>query len=225
MQDMGVRVLFEGANGVRLLKGLWTALRISLLSMAFSFVLGTLLGCAMTLKNPVVKAAAKIYLEFIRIMPQLVLLFLAYFGMTKAFGIQLSGYASALIVFTMWGTAEMGDLVRGVLISIPKHQYLSGLALGLSPWRVYLHIIFPQSARRLIPLAINLSTRMIKTTSLVVLIGVVEVLKVGQQIIEANRYAAPSGALWVYGAVFLLYFIACYPISSLARLLENKWKG
>lgn len=56
-------------------------------------------------------------------MPQLVLLFLVYFGLTKAFGINLSGEVSSVIVFTVWGTAEMGDLVRGALQSIPKHQY------------------------------------------------------------------------------------------------------
>ena len=71
----------------------------------------------MTIKNPVTKALTKIYLEFVRIIPQLVLLFLVYFGLTKSFGINLSGEASSIIVFTIWGTAEMGDLVRGALIS------------------------------------------------------------------------------------------------------------
>ncbi|HBP24818.1 MAG TPA: amino acid ABC transporter permease, partial [Oribacterium sp.] len=64
----------------------------------------------------------RVYLDFIRIMPQLVLLFIVYFGTTRAFGINLSGELSAVIVFVLWGTAEMGDLVRGALISIPKHQ-------------------------------------------------------------------------------------------------------
>ena len=80
-----------------------------------------------------------------------------------------------------------------------------------------------QAARRLLPQAINLATRMIKTTSLVMLIGVVEVLKVGSQIIDAARYDAPQGAVWVYAAVFFLYFIACWPISLIAGKLERKW--
>ena len=117
-------------------------------------------------------------------MPQLVLLFLVYFGLTKAFGINLSGEVSSVIVFTVWGTAEKGDLVRGALQSIPKHQYESGEALGLGKLQVYWYIILPQTLRRLIPLAINLTTRMIKTTSLIVMIGVVEVLKVAQQLLE-----------------------------------------
>ncbi|MCI8729695.1 MAG: amino acid ABC transporter permease [Lachnospiraceae bacterium] len=225
MQDLGIRVLFMGNNFIRLLGGLWITVKISLISVGLSIVFGLLLGMIMTLKNPVVKCLTKIYLEFIRIMPQLVLLFLVYFGATKSFGLQLSGEVSAVIVFTMWGTAEMGDLVRGALISIPKHQYESGAALGLDSRQIYRYIIVPQTLRRLLPLAINLATRMVKTTSLIVLIGVVEVLKVAQQIIEANRYTVPDSALWIYGCVFFLYFIVCWPVSRLAVRMEKKWEN
>lgn len=224
MQDLGIRVLFMGDNFARLLSGLWVTVRISLISVVLSIILGVLLGMVMTIKNPVTKALTKIYLEFVRIMPQLVLLFLVYFGLTKSFGINLSGEASSIIVFTIWGTAEMGDLVRGALISIPKHQYESGEVIGLNKIQIYRYITIPQTLRRLIPLAINLTTRMIKTTSLIVLIGVVEVMKVAQQIIEANRYTAPDAALWIYGTIFFLYFIVCWPISLLEGRLEKKWK-
>ncbi len=224
MPDLGINILLDGRNMVRLLEGLWVTVRIAMLSVAISMVLGVLLGMVMTLKNPITKALSRIYLETVRIMPQLVLLFLVYFGVTKTFGIHLSGEISAIIVFVFWGTAEMGDLVRGALISIPKHQYESGRAIGLTGVQIYQYIIIPQTFRRLLPLAINLATRMVKTTSLIVLIGVVEVLKVGQQIIEANRYTAPTAALWIYGAIFFLYFIVCFPISRLAGRLEKKWQ-
>ena len=156
-------------------------------------------------------------------MPQLVLLFLVYFGTTRAMGINLSGELASIIVFVLWGTAEMGDLVRGALISIPKHQYESSQALGLTKSQTYLYIIIPQTLRRLLPLSINLITRMIKTTSLVLMIGVVEMLKVAQQIIEANRMSSPNAAFGVFLVVFVLYFLACWPISMLARYLEKKW--
>ncbi len=65
------------------------------------------------------------YLEFIRIMPQMVLLFLVFFGTTRAWGWDLPGETASIIVFVLWGTAEMSDLVRGALIAIPKHQYES----------------------------------------------------------------------------------------------------
>lgn len=224
MPDLGLEVLFKGKNMARLLGGLWVALKISLISVAISIPLGILLGALMTWKNPVTKALLRVYLEFIRIMPQMVLLFIVYFGTTRAFGWNLSGELSSVIVFTLWGTAEMSDLVRGALISIPKHQYESSEALGLSKVQTYLYIVIPQTIRRLIPLSINLITRMIKTTSLILMIGVVEVLKVAQQIIEANRMSSPNAAFGIYLAVFLLYFIACWPISLLAKYLEKKWR-
>lgn len=221
MQDLGIRVLFMGNNFFRLLLGLWITIKISLAAAGLSLVFGTFLGMVMTLENSVVRAVSRVYLEFIRIMPQLVLLFLVYFGLTKAFGVNLSGQASAVLVFTLWGTAEMGDLVRGALVSIPRHQYETGMALGLGPLQIYWYVIILQAVQRLLPLAINLTTRMIKTTSLVVLIGVVEVMKVAQQIIEANRYTVPDAALWIYGAIFFLYFFVCWPISLLAARLER----
>ena len=202
---------------------MWVALRISLISVVISIPLGILLGVLMTWKNPVTKAILRIYVEFIRIMPQMVLLFLVYFGTTRAFGWDLSGEIASIIVFSLWGTAEMSDLVRGALISIPKHQYESSEALGLSKIQTYLYIIIPQTVRRLIPLSINLITRMIKTTSLVLMIGVVEMLKVAQQIIEANRMSSPNAAFGVFLVVFVLYFFACWPFSVLARVLEKKW--
>ena len=224
MPDSGSSVLFMGRNFLRLLEGLWVTMRISFVAVVLSIPLGILFGMFMTLKNPITRALSRVYLEFIRIMPQLVLLFIAYFGVTRMFGWNLSADLSAVIVFTLWGTAEMGDLVRGALISIPKHQYDSAAALGMTKAQTFLVVIVPQTLRRLIPLTINLTTRMIKTTSLVVLIGITEVLKVGKQIIDANRFDYPTAALWVYGVIFGLYFLACWPISSLAKKLEQRWR-
>lgn len=216
-------VLFEGTNFARLLYGLWITIRIAGISLAFSMILGVFVGVAMTSKNRIIRFLMRIYLEFIRIMPQLVLLFLVYFGLARGTGINLTGEISAVIVFTLWGAAEMGDLVRGALASIPVHQYQSAAALGLTRVQQYRYVILPQTIRRLAPLSINLATRMIKTTTLVALIGVVEALKVGQQIIDANRFEFPNAALWIYGLVFILYFLICYPLSVAARRLEKKW--
>ena len=223
MPDLGLDVLFKGTNMLRLLGGLWAALKISLVSVAICIPPGIFFGVLMTGKNKVIKAILNVYLEFIRIMPQLVLLFLVYFGTTRAFGWDLSGEAASVIVFSVWGAAEMSDLVRGALISIPKHQYESSESLGFTTAQTYFYIIIPQAVRRLIPLSINLITRMIKTPSLILIIGVIEVLKVAQQIIEANRSASPNAAFGIYLTVFVLYFIACFPISLLSRYLEKRW--
>lgn len=218
-----IELLSKGTNFERLLYGLWITIKLSLVSAGFSIIFGIILGMIMTIKNPFIKFITQLYLQTIRIMPPLVLLFIAYFGIARLFNLHISAEFSAIIVFTIWGTAEMGDLVRGAIISIPKSQIESGLALALSKFQLYYYIIIPQTLRRLIPLAMNLITRMIKTTSLVVLIGIVEVLKVGQQIIDANRFEYPSGALWIYGVIFLLYFLTCWSISILSKYLEKKW--
>ena len=224
MPDLGLEVLFKGRNFIRLLEGLGMALRISLISVIISILAGIVVGMLMTWKNPVSRAITRCYLEIVRIMPQMVLLFIVFFGTTKVFGWNLSGELSAVIVFSFWGTAEMGDLVRGAVISIPQHQYESAYALGLTEIQTYQYVVLPQTVRRLIPLSINLITRMIKTTSLILMIGVVEVLKVAQQIIEANRMSSPNAAFGVYLTVFLLYFLACWPFSLLARYLEKRWR-
>lgn len=224
MQASGIKVLFLGHNFLRLMEGLWVTLRISLIAILLSVPLGILFGMFLTMKNPISRAIGRVYLEIIRIMPQLVLLFIAYFGVTRAFGWNLSADTSAILVFVLWATAEMGDLVRGALISIPKHQYDSAAALGMNRIQTFVYVVMPQAIRRLLPPTINLTTRMIKTTSLVVLIGMSEVLKVGKQIIDANRFTYPTAALWVYGVIFMLYFLACWPISMLAKRLEQRWR-
>lgn len=223
MHNLGIDVLFKGTNMIRLLKGLWVSVEISLISVVISIVLGLAVGVLMTSKNRALKAVLRLYLETVRIMPQMVLLFIVYFGSTRVSGLNISAEISAIIVFVFWGTAEMGDLVRGSIKSIPKIQYEPAYALGFNKTQVHFYIIFPQTLRRLLPLSINLVTRMIKTTSLVMMIGIVEVLKVAQQIIEANRRSSPNAAFGVFAVVFLLYFVVCWPISRLAASLEKRW--
>lgn len=218
----GIEVLFIGNNMLRLWGGLWVTLRLSLISIGLSLVLGILVGAVMLLKNPVVRAVCRVYIEIVRIMPQLVWLFIIFFGVTKVTGLNMSGETAAVIMLTIWGASEVGDLVRAAFTAIPSHQFESGLSLGLNRVQLYTYVIFPQALRGLVPDIINLSTRMIKTTALVSLIGVIEVLKVGKQIIDANRFEYPNAALWVYAAIFLMYFIICFPLSLLSRKLTKK---
>ncbi|WP_449453853.1 amino acid ABC transporter permease [Streptococcus suis] len=224
MQDIGIKVLLEGNNLQRLMAGLGVTLWISFLSIGISTISGLVFGIIMTSKNKLIVWMSRIYLETIRIVPQLVLLFLFYFGLARGFNINISGKLAAIIVFSLWGTAEMVDLVRGAITSLPKHQFDSGLALGLSKGSLYRYVIIPQVIRRLLPQAINLVTRMIKTSSLVILIGVVEVNKIGQQIIDFYRTSSPSVSLWIYGVIFCIYFMICFPISTFSRYLETIWK-
>ncbi|MDG6895939.1 amino acid ABC transporter permease [Volucribacter amazonae] len=222
---MGLSILFEGNNLERLLMGLWVTAKIAFVSVFFACLLGVLFGIVMTSKNRLIGTFCRLYLETVRIIPLLVLLFITYFSVAKWFNTHLDGVLVCILVFIFWGTAEMGDLVRGALTSIEKHQVESAQALGLNNAQIFIYILLPQSLKRVTPGAINLFTRMVKTSSLAMLIGVLEVIKVGQQIIETALFTDPSAALWIYGVIFLLYFIICYPLSLFSQRLEKRWES
>lgn len=222
---MGLEYLFQPSHVERLLYGLLQTIEIAFLSVFLSAIFGTVFGVIMTSKKLLIKILCRLYLETIRIVPILVLLFIFYFGFATWFNWQLSSFWVCIFVFTLWGTAEMGDLVRASITSIDQHQRDSAYAVGLNHVQALIYVIFPQSLKRVTPGALNLFTRMIKTSSLAVLIGMVEVLKVGQQIIENSLLTVPSASLWIYGFIFILYFLICYPLSLLAAHLEKVWEN
>ncbi|THG25038.1 amino acid ABC transporter permease [Bifidobacterium pseudolongum] len=216
-------ILLQPGVMPRLLQGLWVTIWLAAVSVALSVPVGLVTGWLMTLRNPVIPVIMRIYLDFIRIMPQLALLFIAFYGLARAWNWNLDATGACVFVFVLWGGAELGDLVRGALESIPAIQYESSYMLGLSNWQTFTHVILPQAVRRLLPASVNLATRIVKTTSLATLLGVVEVIKVGQQIIDAHRFDYPAGTLWVYGVIFAMYFVVCWPLSMAARYLEKRW--
>ena len=118
MENLGIKVLFEGQNLARLLSGLGVVLQLSALSIFFSVVLGLVVGMVMTLPYRLTRFLTRVYLEFIRIMPQLVLLFLAYFGLTRLTGINLPGFTAAVLVFVFLQTivtrTKVGMAMRAV---------------------------------------------------------------------------------------------------------------
>ena len=219
----GVEILFQPGVFPRLFMGLWVTVWTAGISVILSIPVGLLVGWLMTVRNGLVRAVMRIYLDFIRIMPQLALLFIAFYGFARAFDWNLDATGACVLVFVLWGGAELGDLVRGALESIPRSQYESAYVLGLSSWQTFRRIILPQALRRMLPASVNLATRIVKTTSLAALLGVIEVIKVGQQIIDANRFAYPQAPLWIYGVIFFMYFFICWPLSLVARHLEKRW--
>ncbi len=221
---MGLDFLFQPSHVFRLLSGLWVTIQIAMISVLLSAFFGAIFGVIMSSKNGLIKSLSRIYLEAIRVIPILVLLFVFYFGFATWFNWQFSAFWVCIFVFVLWGTAEMGDLVRAGITSIDQHQRDTAAAVGLNPVQVLIYVVFPQSVKRITPGAINLFTRMIKTSSLAVLIGVVEVLKVGQQIIENSLLTVANASLWIYGLIFILYFLICYPLSLLSRHLEKIWE-
>ncbi|MFB1342012.1 amino acid ABC transporter permease [Helicobacter pylori] len=217
-------VLLELDNLKRLLEGFETTLLIALSSAMISIIVGMLLGSLMAFGSQIVVLACRVYLESIRIIPLLAWLFIVYFGLASWFDLHISAVLASVIVFSLWGGAEMMDLTRGVLTSVGKHQVESALALGLDSKKVIFNIIFPQSFLSLLPSSLNLFTRMIKTTALVSLIGAIDLLKVGQQIIELNLLRMPNASFVVYGVILMFYFSLCYSLSLYSSHLEKKFQ-
>ncbi|MFP6230124.1 amino acid ABC transporter permease [Helicobacter pylori] len=217
-------VLLELDNLKRLLEGFEITLLIALSSAVISIIVGMLLGSLMAFGSQIVVLACRVYLESIRIIPLLAWLFIVYFGLASWFDLHISAVLASVIVFSLWGGAEMMDLTRGVLTSVSKHQIESALALGLDSKKVIFNIIFPQSFLSLLPSSLNLFTRMIKTTALVSLIGAIDLLKVGQQIIELNLLRMPNASFVVYGVILMFYFSLCYSLSLYSSHLEKKFQ-
>lgn len=223
MQNTGIDLLFEGNNLLRILEGTLNTMQIAFISIFLSLIFGVIFGIIYTSKNKIIRFICRFYLEVFRIIPILVLLFIFYFIIPSLFEIDLSGEFVAIYVFVLWGIAEIGDITRGAMESIPKHNSDVALALGFNKIQLYIYVLIPLSFKRVVPGVINLTTRMIKTTSLVIMIGVVDVIKVGQQIIESNILRVPDAAFWIYGFIFVIYFMICYPLSKFAKVLENRW--
>ena len=220
----GASVLFTGDNFTRLLSGLGTSVTVAGLALLVGIPLGVVLGALRILKNPVLRAVLRLYLEFFRIVPTLVLLFLSYYILPRELGVQVDGVTVAVVAFGLWVSAEISDIVRGALISVSDHQVDAGKALGMNGLQLLWYVRIPQSINLMIPATINLAARVIMTTSLLLLISVIDVITVGQQIMEANRMTHPDAAFCVYGFIFFLYFIICWPLAMIAKALEKRAK-
>ncbi|WP_223894433.1 amino acid ABC transporter permease [Lactobacillus helsingborgensis] len=224
MEHSAINVFFAGNNFARILQGLWTSVWIAALSLLIGIVLGTLLGILRTLPNKTIRFILRAYLEFFRIVPTIVLLYLVYYILPRSLHINWPSSWMAVLAFSLWVSAEFSDIVRGAIESVPVTQKESGQALGLSSSQLFRYVLLPQAMQLELPATINLATRVIKTTSLLMLISIMDVIAIGQQIIEANNQQYPSAVFWIYGLIFILYFAIDYPLSLWAKRLAAKQK-
>ncbi len=222
MAHSAINVFFAGNNFSRILQGLWTSIWIAGASLIIGLILGTLLGILRTLPNKIIRFILRLYLEFFRIVPTIVLLFLFYYILPRTFHINWPASWMAVLAFSLWVAAEFSDIVRGALESVPLVQKESGLALGLSRVQLLRYVLLPQAVQLELPATINLATRVIKTTSLLMMISIMDVIAIGQQIIEANNQKYPTAVFWIYGLIFFLYFIIDYPLSKWSKQLAAK---
>lgn len=222
MAHSGINVLLEGSNFSQLMGGLWVSAWIAVVSLFFGLIVGTVFGVLRTTKSRVLRFILRLYLEIFRIIPTVVLLFLAYYILPRQLHINMPADWMAVLAFSLWVAAEFSDIVRGAIQSVPQHQRESGLAIGLTRFQLFRYILLPQAMKLEVPAAINLATRVVKTTSLLMIISIMDVINVGQQIIEANNSTYPTGVFWVYGLIFFLYFIVDYLLSLWARKLTAR---
>lgn len=222
MQNLGLDIL-DWITLKRLATGLYFTLEVALISIVLSLILGAIFGILRTSNNLSIKIPFKIYLEIVRVLPTLVLLYLLYYILPTLINIDISGRAVGIIAFTFWGAAEMSDIMRSAILSIAKHQKESAEAIGLNKFQLFRYVLLPQAFKNAVAPVLNLSARIIMTTSLLVLIGVQDVTKVGKEIIEyaamMNNSLAP---FWIYGFILLLFFAICYPLSKLASKIAQK---
>ncbi|EFM10917.1 polar amino acid ABC transporter, inner membrane subunit [Paenibacillus curdlanolyticus YK9] len=222
MQNLGFDAIAKAFP--RLLDGLMLTIQIAGISFLLSIVFGFIIGALMTLKYKWLTFPLRVLLDAFRLIHPVIWLFILFYGIAFLFHAQTDGYIVSIIVFTLWGSFEIGDLVRSFITSLPRHQFETSMAIGLTRRQMYAHVLLPQIIIRTTPSIVSLATRLIKTTSLVSLIGVQEMLKVSQNIIQVSYYNNPASMIsfTMYLVLLVFYFIICFPLSILSRLMEKK---
>lgn len=196
----------------------WVTLSLTLLSILLGTILGTALGLIRCSKNRVVSALPLLLIEPLRNSPLVAQLFLIYFGLPTIGLIMLDAFSAAVLAISLNTAAFFAVLVHNSVISIPQTQWEAGYALGHGRLSVFRHIILQQSLRLLIPQAITLYITQLQCTSLVSLISLIDLTKLGQNL--SNRTLQP---FLIWGIVFVIYFALSYPFSKLSKYLEKRF--
>ena len=204
-------------DGLLLLQGLG----MTLFLFVVSFAAGTLIGFALAIiKNrrvPVASQLAVAYVELFRNSPLLVQLFLIFFGLPSIFGINLTPLEAGLIALSINTGAFMTVIVQAALDEVPRGQWEAARAYGLGYVATMRYVILPQAVRAMIPPTVSLAVGQLQVSSLISIIGVVELTKVGTNL--NHRTLAP---FTIWPIVAIGYFIVSKPLSMLADWTERR---
>ncbi len=197
------------------------AMRFTLLLFAVGLVGGSLLGAVLamlaTLPARLPQRLARGVIYVVQGIPLIVLLFIAYFGLTSL-GLDVPPLAGAALALTLFAGAFLGEIWRGAIAAVGDGQWQSAAALGLR-WRQALRLVVaPQAVRAGIPPTVGFLVQLVKNTSLASLIGFVEVTRAGQLVSNATFSPLP-----VFLTVAALYFAVCFPLSRASRSLEARF--
>lgn len=204
-------------NGKALLNGLWTTLWVTLVSFAIAAVLGIVVGLMRTSGVGILSVIAQIYIDIMRGMPLIVLAFFIYFGIPQLTGLQFGAYAAGITTLSLNAAAYIAEIVRGGINAVDKGQTEAARSLGLNQSKTMQRIILPQAFRIMIPSFINQFVITLKDTSILSVIGLVELTQTGR-IIIARTYQ--SGAMWLI--VGLMYIILITILTKISNRLEKE---
>ncbi|MFF1838391.1 amino acid ABC transporter permease [Streptomyces sp. NPDC058231] len=202
--------------------GLRETALLALVSIAASLLVGILLGAVLTLPSRPVRAVVRAYVEIWRGLPIIIILFFIFFVL-PIIGVRVDTFAAAAIGLSLWGSANMAEVVRGAVQSVPAGQAEAAAALGFSWTGRMRHVLLPQAARRALPPLIGLVVNLIQQTSLAAVIGLLDILEASQRSIERLTLSGGSShAVPILGAVLAVFFVICLPLTMLSRWYERR---
>lgn len=200
-----------------LLRGLLVTVEISALAILVGTVLGLLAGTALAYAPVWARAPVRAYVDIVRGIPVLVLIFACFYGLPFA-GLQLGPFAAGAVALAGFATAHITEVVRGGIESIPHGQVDAARAIGLRFAQRLRWVILPQAMRRMLPPWVNAAVEMVKASSLVSLIGVVDLLLAMHQVVGRTFIVIPF-----YAIAAAFYFAINFTLSQSAEVLERRF--
>ena len=199
-----------------LLFGLTWTVRLTLITFVCGGLLGLLFAIGRSLGPVWIRAPIALYIELVQATPLLIVVFLAFYGLSFA-GLYLPPLAAASIAMTVYATAFLADIWRGCIDAIPKGQWEAADSLGLNGVERLRYVILPQALRIAIGPTVGFMVQIVKNTSVTALIGFVELTRAGQLL--NNMTFQP---FHVFLTVAALYFAVCYPLSRWSEKLKER---
>lgn len=200
----------------RLMDAARVTAELSAIGFAIAIVLGALLVWMLRSGLSALRRTAQGFIELLRAVPLVALLLAIYFVLPSV-GVTLSGYWAGAIGLGVHGSAYVAEILRGGLQSVHGGQREAGLAVGLTPRRVFLHVTLPQALRVMLPPLLNSYVALLKDSSLCALIATNELMLAAKAI--SSEYFLP---LHIFMLVGLLYFAIAFPLSMLSRWMERR---
>lgn len=204
----------NGSPGL-ILRGLWGTFYISAIAIVAGSVLGTILGLVLIGREPVSRMAAIAYVDIFRNTPVLVQLYIAYFVVGSAFS--LTAEQAGILTLSLFCAAYVSDIVRGTLVNFEKGQIDAAKSLGMTPWQVARHVVAPQALRRMLPPLVGQFVTLVKDSSLVSVLGIVELTKAALNVVSVTFRGFET---WF--VIAAIYLVVNLVVSSLGRYLEHR---